>query len=383
MAKDTPLWDVMLQSAQVINQSFQLEQKAMAEQQRLELEAKRMSDLQAAREEKIRMQEEALNYKQQADQAKMEVEWAKIQNQSRGVEVREMEATNREAHYQRQDAIAAARETRQKLSSTAEPAAIRAADAIVRSVSEDASRYARTGDKLFDEQNQALFAMPDDRLASRYAKLTDVKPLDELIIKELADKYPQYATVAEQKEAEKRAINRIIAARTEEYNSRAETALKTTNDPLVRQWLKTRMPDVNFGEALGAGTETPARTQLSNPGQAAMAPAADTAQKPPLSTVPGMTQWIAEAQRIRAMDTSSKESQAARAVVAAELINSVRNSAGPDQLTAAVQQILYELSGNTDLKDTFTQDIIAEMDRRGFGSSQGKKRAPAATNKEK
>lgn len=381
MANDTPLWDVMLKSAQVINQGFQLEQQAMAEKQRLELEAKRMADLQSAREEKIRMQEEALTYKQQADQAKMEVEWAKIQNQARGVEVREMEATNREAHYQRQDAIAEAKATREKISSTAEPAAIRAADAIVKSVSDDATRFARTGDKIFDEKNQALFAMPDDRLASRYAKLTDVKPLDELIIKELADKYPQYATVAEQKEAEKRAINRIISARTEEYASRADTALKTASDPLVKQWLKTRMPDVNFGEAMAAGSDMTARTQLRNPGQDAMAPPANQGAKLPVSTVPGMTEWIAEAQKVRAMDVASKEGKAARVVAASELVNRVRNSAGPDQLNAAVQQILTELSGNTDLKDTFIQDIKAEMVRRGF-AGQGRK-APARSNKEK
>jgi hypothetical protein len=281
MAQDSAIWDVMLQSAQVINQTVAAQRRAEQQDAMLELKAKQLDDMATLQGRKLEAQQQAIDLREQKLQMEQELATARIQKMQADVEQKgiglEIQSRNAASGERNAETRAYQAETaRQKTTMGAGGTSLYTQSSkVLDGVEKDSIRYARTGDESFDKKHASLFQRSGSQLAQLADQLSDRnRSMDDVTRKLLTEAYPQLND-KDQREAGLVAFDKVIQARDEYRSSSIQSAIEAS-PPELRQILERRTFSGDFRSAVQEMSQ-------ARGGTPATAPAPASTQGPPVT----------------------------------------------------------------------------------------------------
>lgn len=390
---NTPIWEVMLQSAQVINQVAEGQRRMQIQQQQLELEKQRNDDLARAREETLAQRERALEYKKAADEADNYIKSLRAQTYEFDVRSRAEDRDFLKAQKDEQLEWQKTKEQLKTATSSAEAKDVTTAGRIKTQLWDDAEKIARFADQSMNMQHANLLGLTNDQLASREKQLLPNNALDEVMAIELAKKYPVIRGSEQLKMEERKAIAAIFRMRNENYLLQLNRAAENYS-PGVNKILKLSLPGNARNEAIYEpvpGTQqVPAKSQAIQSGLKSMAPTPGQAlaDTPPVELNQKMVPILDQARRVSLMPQNTPEAKKARVQAAADVVQrTIQSVSGPEQRTAK-RMALRELIGaapNADDAVLMSNELVIlvnqALQERGLVAPKGAPRATSGSMK--
>lgn len=369
---NSPIWDVMLQSAQVINQTAALMQKTQQEQERLDFQREQADNLMRLRQETLDQREKAIEYKRQADEASAAIRQMQANTQLADVQSK---IADREYDNARLQEAQEFKEAQAKLKTTTEKSPSQTVNA-ANTLQGIALKSSKANFKFQDEASNVLhaplLAMDTEKLAEWEAKMSNPRPLDEFTSKILEEKYPAMAggnTARRMKDAQ--AARFILHGREEEYQAIINEYTKPESGvaPGVVNILKLSGPRQIRGERV-FGNPPPGANEVrpnANPIQAginAMSPNVNAGGGPPVvtPTAAAIDPIVTDARKVREMPYGKPEEQAAKVLAAAQAFGKVYalvpDPAGRRQAAEVIMRELVGAETGTDTKTLFNNAFL-------------------------